>query len=160
MLSLERAEMRIAIGCDHAGFNLKQVIVSLLTELGHSYEDFGCYDTGSVDYPDIGHAVAEAVAQGHFDHGILVCSTGIGMCMVANKVQDIRAALCHDTFTARRAREHNDANILCLGESVLGPGLVRDIVTTYLNSQFVGGRHARRLEKMRAIEGRNVANTG
>ena len=144
--------MHIAIGCDHAGFNLKQWIISLLTEVGDSYEDFGCYDLGCVDYPDIGRAVAESVAQGHFDHGILICSTGIGMCMIANKVPGVRAALCHNTFTARRAREHNDANVLCLGESVVGQGVVREIVITYLNSQFLGGRHARRLEKIQAIE--------
>lgn len=144
--------MRIAIGCDHNGFNLKQWIISLLTETGNSYEDFGCYDSGSVDYPDIGRAVAESVAQGRFDHGILICATGIGMCMTANKVRGVRAALCHDTFSARRAREHNDANILCLGGSVVGQGVVREIVTTYLNSQFVGGRHARRLEKIQAME--------
>lgn len=144
--------MRIAIGCDHNGFNLKQWIISLLTEVGNSYEDFGCYDSGSVDYPDIGRAVAEAVAQGRFDQGILICATGIGMCMTANKVRGVRAALCHDTFSARRAREHNDANILCLGGSVVGQGVVREIVTTYLDSQFVGGRHARRLEKIQAME--------
>ncbi len=144
--------MSIAIGCDHNGFNLKQWIISLLTEMGNSYEDFGCYDSGSVDYPDIGRAVAESVAQGRFDHGILICSTGVGMCIIANKVPGVRAALCHETFSARRAREHNDANILCLGGSVVGQGVVREIVTTYLNSQFVGGRHARRLEKIQAME--------
>lgn len=145
--------MRIAIGGDHAGFALKQAIMSLLSEFGHSYEDFGCYNTSSVDYPDIGRPVAEAVSQDKFDHGILVCSTGIGMCIVANKVPGIRAALCHDTFSARRAREHNDANILCLGEGVIGQGLARDIIATYLSSEFVGGRHAHRLEKIRALEG-------
>jgi ribose 5-phosphate isomerase B len=144
--------MRIAIGCDHNGFNLKQWIISLLTEVGNSYEDFGCYDSGSVDYPDIGRAVAESVAQGRFDHGILICATGVGMSIIANKVAGVRAALCHDTFSARRAREHNDANILCLGGSVVGQGVVREIVTTYLDSQFVGGRHARRLEKIQAME--------
>ena len=121
--------------------------------MGHGYEDFGCYDDGRVDYPDIGRAVAEAVARGQFDQGILACGTGIGMSMVANKVSGVRAALCHDTFTASRAREHNDANVLCLGESALGQGLAREIVTTYLGSQFLGGRHARRLEKIQAIEG-------
>ena len=145
--------MRITIGCDHAGYSLKQAVMGLLTELGYGYEDFGCYNTTSVDYPDIGRAVAEAVAQGDFDRGILICSTGLGMSMVANKVSGIRAALCHDTFSARRAREHNDANVLCLGEWVLGQGLMRDIVTTFLSSEFVGGRHARRLEKIRHLEG-------
>lgn len=146
--------MRIALGCDHAGFKLKQTIMGLLTEMGHSYEDFGCFNTASVDYPDIGRPVAEAVAAGQFDCGILTCSTGVGMSMVANKIPGIRAALCHDTFSARRAREHNDANILCLGEAVIGQGLLRDILETYLNSEFVGGRHARRLEKIKEIENR------
>ncbi|UCG83846.1 MAG: ribose 5-phosphate isomerase B [Dehalococcoidia bacterium] len=145
--------MQIAIGSDHAGFSLKQAVISLLSELGHSYKDFGCHDTSSVDYPDIGQAVAEAVAQGQYDQGVLICSTGIGMSMVANKVNGIRAALCQDSFSARRAREHNDANILCLGEGVTGQGLARDIVTTYLSSEFVGGRHARRVEKIQSIEG-------
>ena len=146
--------MRIAVGSDHAGLNLKQAVLSFLSELGHAYEDFGCYDNGPVDYPDIGLSVASAVATGRFDRGILICSTGIGMSMVANKVNGIRAALCHDTFSARRSREHNDANILCLGESVAGPGLARDIVTAYLSAEFVGGRHARRLEKIKAVEER------
>jgi len=145
--------MRIAIGCDHAGLGLKEVIVGLLSELGHSYEDLGCYDASSVDYPDIALVVAEGVSQGKFDRGILICSTGTGMSIVANKVRGIRAALCHDTFSARRAREHNDANILCLGEWVVGKGLAREIVSTYLGAEFVGGRHARRLEKISALEG-------
>jgi ribose 5-phosphate isomerase B len=144
--------MRIAIGCDHRGLNLKKVIAGLLSEERHSYEDFGCYDTASVDYPDIGGRVAQAVAEGRFDHGILVCSTGIGMSMVANKVPGVRAALCHDIFSARRSREHNDANVLCLGEWVVGEGLAREIVSAYLGAQFQGGRHAQRLEKVRDWE--------
>ena len=144
--------MRIAIGCDHRGLNLKRVIAGLLSEEGHSYEDFGCYDTASVDYPDIGGRVAQAVAEGRFDHGILVCSTGIGMSMVANKVPGVRAALCHDAFSARRSREHNNANVLCLGEWIVGEGLAREIVSAYLGAQFQGERHAQRLEKMRDWE--------
>jgi ribose 5-phosphate isomerase B len=144
--------MRIAIGSDHAGFAMKKAIVGLLSELGHSYEDFGCFDSNSVDYPDIAQPVAEAVSKKNFDRGILICSTGIGMSIVANKVPGIRAAICHDTFSARRAREHNDANVLCLGEWVIGQGLMREIVTTYLSADFAGGRHARRLEKIHAIE--------
>jgi ribose 5-phosphate isomerase B len=149
--------MRIAIGCDHRGLNLKRVIADLISAEGHSYEDFGCYDTASVDYPDIGGRVAQAVAEGRFDHGILVCSTGIGMSMVANKVPGVRAALCHDTFSARRSREHNDANVLCLGEWVVGEGLARKIVSAYLGAQFQGGRHAQRLEKMRDWECRSIS---
>lgn len=144
--------MRIAIGSDHAGFNLKESVKGVLAELGHTYEDFGCFDIASVDYPDVGFAVADVVAKGQFDQGILVCGSGIGMSMVANRVQGIRAALCHDTFCARGAREHNDANILCMGERVIGQGVARDIVLTYLGSEYVGGRHARRLEKMHARE--------
>ncbi|TEU02428.1 MAG: ribose 5-phosphate isomerase B [Dehalococcoidia bacterium] len=144
--------MRIAIGCDHRGLNLKMAIMELLSELGHGYEDFGCYDTGSVDYPDIGGKVAQAVAQGRFNHGILVCSTGIGMSIVANKVPGICAALCHDTFSAQRSRAHNDANVLCLGEWVIGEGPAKEIVKTYLAAEFEGGRHAKRLEKVRALE--------
>jgi ribose 5-phosphate isomerase B len=152
LLKLEKKRMRIAIGSDHAGFAMKQMIVSLLSELGHSYEDFGCFNSNSVDYPDIAQPVAEALSKKRFDRGILVCSTGIGMSIVANKVAGIRAAVCHDTFSARRAREHNDVNVLCLGEWVIGQGLMREIVTTYLSTDFAGGRHARRVEKIRAIE--------
>lgn len=144
--------MRIAVGCDHAGLNLKQCIISVLSEMGHEHEDFGCYDSASVDYPDIARCVSLAVARGDFAHGILVCGTGTGMSMAANKVPGIRAALCHDTFSARRTREHNDANVLCLGELVVGQGLAADIVRAYLTSEFVGGRHLRRVEKIGAIE--------
>jgi len=148
--------MRIAIGCDHRGLNLKKATIELLSQMGHSYEDFGCYDSAAVDYPDIGSRVAQAVAEGRFDHGILICSTGIGMSMVANKVPGVRAALCHDTFSASRSRKHNDANVLCLGESVTGEGLAGEIVKAYLNAEFEGGRHARRLEKMQDLERQKV----
>jgi ribose 5-phosphate isomerase B len=144
--------MRIAIGSDHAGFAMKQAIAGLLSELGHSYEDFGCFNSGSVDYPDIARPVAEAVSQKKFDQGILICSTGIGMSIAANKVPGIRAAVCHDTFSARRAREHNNANVLCLGEWVIGQGLMREIISAYLSADFVGGRHARRVDKIQAME--------
>jgi ribose 5-phosphate isomerase B len=144
--------MRIAVGCDHRGLNLKKQIIGLLAELGHKYEDFGCYDTDSVDYPDIGGKVAQAVVQGRIDHGILVCSTGIGMSIVANKVPGVRAALCHDTFSAQRSRAHNDANVLCLGGDMVEEGLAREIVKAYLATEFEVGRHARRLEKVRALE--------
>ena len=144
--------MRIAIGSDHAGVHLKEAIKTLLTERGHAHHDFGCFDATPVDYPDIGRQVAEAVAGGDFDQGILICSSGIGMCIVANKVAGIRAALCQDSFCARRSREHNDANVLCLGESVLGLGVAREVVETYLSAQFQGGRHARRLKKIKALE--------
>ena len=144
--------MRIAIGGDHRGFNLKKVIIELLTEEGHSYEDFGCYDTDAVDYPDIARSVAQAMAQRRFDHGILICSTGIGMSIVANKVPGVYAALCHDVFSAQRSRQHNNANVLCLGGSVIGVALAKDIVHAYLSADFEGGRHAQRLEKVKALE--------
>jgi ribose 5-phosphate isomerase B len=132
--------------------DLKGKLIKLATEMGHSYEDFGCYDTTSVDYPDIARKVAEKVADGEFEHGILICSTGIGMSMVANKVPGVRAALCHDVFSARRARQHNDANVLCLGAETTDENVAFDILRTYLTSHFEEGRHARRLEKIRALE--------
>ena len=143
--------MRIAIGCDHRGLKLKQSVIKLINDAGHSYEDFGCYTTDPVDYPDIAKKVAEAVARGGFERGILICSTGIGMCIAANKVKGIRAALCHNAFSARRAREHNDANILCLaGEET--PKEIPEIVEVFLNTNFDGGRHQRRLDKISDME--------
>ncbi len=142
--------MRIAIGCDHRGLNLKQSIIKVITEAGHSYKDFGCYTTDSVDYPDIAKAVAESVARGNFDRGILICDTGIGMSMAANKVKGIRAALCHSAFSACRARQHNDANILCLGAE---EEQVPEIVNSFVTCEFEGGRHQRRVDKIRDMEG-------
>jgi ribose 5-phosphate isomerase B len=144
--------MRIAVGCDHRGLELKQFVMKLVTEAGHSVNDFGCYSTDSVDYPDIAQRVAGSVATGDFDHGILMCHSGVGMSIAANKVRGIRAALCHDAFTACRARKHNDANILCLSaEPPLD--MIREVVEGYLTSEFEGGRHGRRVNKIRAIEG-------
>ena len=144
--------MRIALGCDHRGLELKQAIIGLLDELGHDYQDFGGYSTDPVDYPDIAKQVAEAVASGEFDQGILICSSGIGMSIAANKVRGIRAALCCTTFGAERARRHNDANILCLGQDTLDIASALDIVRVYLSTTFEGGRHLRRLEKIRGLE--------
>ncbi len=144
--------MRVAIGCDHRGLDLKQFVIELVTEVEHSCEDFGCYTTGSVDYPDIAKKVAEAVAKGYFDCGILICDTGIGMSIAANKVKGIRAALCHDTFSARRARQHNDANILCLAIRE-EQGQVPEIIEAFLTTEFEGGRHQRRLDKIKDMEG-------
>ena len=143
--------MRIAIGCDHSGLNLKQFVIKLITEAQHSYEDFGCYTTDSVDYPDIAKKVAEAVTRGFFERGILICGTGIGMSIAANKVKGIRAALCHDAFGARRARQHNNANILCLGAGEK-QGLIPEIVEAFLTSEFESGRHQRRVDKIRDME--------
>ena len=144
--------MRIALGCDHRGFELKQAIMQFLSESGCSYHDFGCYNTDPVDYPDFARVVGKAVAFGEFDHGILICSTGIGMNIAANKIKGIRAALCCNTFMAQRARKHNDANILCLGGENLELDSALEIVKTYLSTDFEGGRHIRRLEKIRALE--------
>ncbi|MDN5292883.1 MAG: ribose 5-phosphate isomerase [Eubacteriales bacterium] len=144
--------MKIAIGSDHGGFKLKEEIKSHLAELGYEYHDFGTFSPEAVDYPDFARKVAEAVAKGDYERGILICGTGIGIGIAANKVPGIRAALCHDTFSARASREHNDANILTMGERVIGPGLAKEIVKVWLESEFAGGRHARRVEKIRAIE--------
>jgi len=144
--------MRVALGCDHRGLKTKQAVMQLLQELNHAYQDFGCYSTDSVDYPDIAQKVASAVASGNFDHGILVCSTGIGMSIAANKIKGIRAALCHDVFTAERARQHNDANILCLGAEEMSADLISKIVKSYLATNFEGGRHIRRLNKIKILE--------
>ena len=144
--------MRIALGCDHRGLELKAAIMGLLRELGHDYEDFGTFNTDSVDYPDIARRVAEPVAKGDFDQGILICSSGIGMSIAANKVKGIRAALCCGTFGADRARRHNDANVLCLGQDALDIPSALDIVKVYLSTDFEGGRHQRRLQKIRDLE--------
>ena len=146
--------MRIAIGCDHRGLDLKQTVIKLITEMGHSYEDFGCYTTESVDYPDIARNVAEAVAKGSFDRGILICGNGIGMSIAANKVRGVRAALCYTVFNARRTRQHNDANILCLGageEQV--QEAVAEVIKAFLTTDFEGGRHQRRVDKIKSMEG-------
>ncbi len=144
--------MRIAIGCDHRGLNLKQSIMKQITEMERSCEDLGCYTADPVDYPDIAKKVAERVAKGDFECGILICDTGIGMSIAANKVKGIRAALCHDAFSARRARQHNDANILCLGAG-RGQEGIAEIVQAYLSTEFEGRRHQQRLNKITAIEG-------
>jgi ribose 5-phosphate isomerase B len=144
--------MKVAIGCDHTALELKQSTIAILNELGHEVTDFGTNSTESMDYPDVARPLAEAVARGEFDRGILICGTGIGMCIAANKVHGIRAALCHDTFSARQTREHNDSNILCYGARVIGPGLAGDIARTWLGTEFTGGRHARRVGKISDIE--------
>jgi len=144
--------MRIALGCDHCGFRIKQAIIKFLPELGYSYCDFGCYSDDPVDYPDIAQKVSEAVVSGEFDHGILICSTGIGMSIAANKIKGIRAALCYDVFTARRARQHNNANILCLGGENIEVNSALEIVKTYLGTSFEGGKHIQRLNKIKALE--------
>ena len=144
--------MRIAVGCDHRGLDTKQFIIGLITEAGHHYQDFGSYTVESVDYPDIAKKVAEEVTRGNFERGILICNTGVGMSIAANKVKGIRAALCCDAFSACRARQHNDANILCIGAEK-EKGTVSEIVEAFFTCQFEGGRHQRRLDKIKDMEG-------
>jgi ribose 5-phosphate isomerase B len=144
--------VNIPIGCDHRGFELKKKLMEYLTELGHTYHDFGSYDTNPVDYPDIAYKVASAVSRGEFDRGILVCGTGIGMAIAANKVPGIRAALALDTLLARRAREHLDANVLSLSAEETSEEKAKEIVQAFLTTEFEGGRHLRRIEKIGKIE--------
>ena len=144
--------MKIALGADHGGFSLKETIKQHLEEQGHEILDLGTYDTASCHYPVYAEKVARAVAAGQAERGILVCGTGIGMSIAANKIPGIRAAAVSDCFTAQATREHNDANILCLGERTVGPGLAMRIVDTYLAAQFQGGRHQTRLDMIAALE--------
>ena len=141
-----------AIGSDHGGYALKQEIMKHLTERGIEYRDYGTFSTDSCDYPEYGEAVGRAVASGECERGIVVCGTGIGISIAANKVHGVRCALCGDCFSAQMAREHNDANVLALGARVLGPGLALKIVDTFLDAEFQGGRHARRVAKIMALE--------
>jgi ribose 5-phosphate isomerase B len=141
--------MKLAIGADHGGYELKQEIIKYLqTVQTVEVSDLGTATKDSVDYPDYGKKVAEAVSKGTVDRGILICGTGIGMSIVANRYPKVRAALCHDHFTAQMSREHNDANVLVMGERVIGKGVALDIVTTWLETEFAGGRHQLRLNKI------------
>ena len=144
--------MRIAIGSDHAGFPLKEEIRQALAAEGHEVEDFGVHSLERVDYPDIALRVARAVAAGEHERAILICGTGIGVSITANKVRGIRAAVCTDCYMARMAREHNNAQILCMGGRVVGPGSALEIVRAFLESEFLGGRHATRVEKIAAAD--------
>jgi len=140
--------MKIAIGSDHGGYNLKEIIKNYLAQRGIEFEDMGTYSTESCDYTDYAVKTAKAVVSGEYERGILICGTGIGISIAANKVKGIRAALCGDTFSARMSREHNDSNILCMGERVIGAGLAVDIVDEWLKGTFAGGRHAGRVQKI------------
>lgn len=144
----------IAIGSDHGGFQLKKDIMKHLDELGLEYKDYGTYSEESCDYPIYGEAVAKAIVNGEADKGILICGTGIGISISANKVKGIRAALCGDCFSAEFTRRHNDANILAMGARVTGSGLALKIVDTFLTTEFEGGRHARRVDMIREMEER------
>ena len=143
--------MHIAIGSDHRGIKPKEFIKKVLAEGGHTFEDFGSYTEDPVDYPDIALKVGKAVSGGKYDAGVLICDTGTGMCIAANKVKGIRAALCYDTFCAERSRKHNNANILCLGGRE-DEKTTREIVDIFLATGFEGGRHQRRIDKITAME--------
>ncbi|KGX93880.1 ribose 5-phosphate isomerase [Pontibacillus halophilus JSM 076056 = DSM 19796] len=144
--------MRVILASDHGGVNIRKEVANLLEEMNIEYTDLGCDCEGSVDYPDYGIPAAERVANGEFDRGILICGTGIGMSISANKVKGVRCALVHDLFTAKVTREHNDTNVLAMGERVIGPGLAREIAKTWLQGEFEGGRHANRVEKITSYE--------
>lgn len=144
--------MRIAIGSDHAGFQLKQRLRDYLVNAGHEVTDYGPDSDAPIDYPDIAAPLAAAVVAGRRQLGILVCSNGVGVSIAANKVRGARAALCADPWTARRAREHTDCNVLALGANAVGPAVAEEIVDAFVNATFEGGRHVRRLAKLAAIE--------
>lgn len=142
----------IALGSDHGGYELKQEIIKYLEEQQIAYKDFGCYQPEAIDYADIAYPVAKAVAAGEYERGILICGTGVGISMAANKVKGIRAACCSDCFSAKLTKMHNDANILCMGGRVVGPGQAVMMVDLFLNAEFEGGRHQERIDKIAKIE--------
>ena len=144
--------MKIAIGCDHGGFEHKNAIAEHLMENGYTVEDFGIYEQTSVDYPDIAEKLSKSVASGENELGILVCGTGIGMSIAANKVKGIRAAACSDHYSARYTRLHNNANVLCLGGRVIGIGTAIELADIFVKTEFEGGRHQRRIDKITALE--------
>lgn len=145
--------MKIAVGCDHGGYELKKYIMKVLEKLGHEVEDFGCHSLDSCDYPDFAAPAARAVAEGKCDRGILVCTTGIGISIAANKVRGIRCAHCADCLQAEMTRRHNDANMMAIGAGFTGPNMAERMVEVFLSTEFEGGRHVRRVEKIMALEG-------
>src|SRR5438094_5501533 len=149
--------MKIAIGSDHRGYDAKRRLLPLLQQLGHEVLDLGPEGSESVDYPDFAFQVARAVGEGRVDRGILICGTGIGMCIAANKVPGVRAAPCHDSITAELSRLHNDSNILCLSADLLGEELIERMIRIWLETPFEGGRHARRVEKIMKYEAGDAA---
>jgi len=144
--------MKIAVGSDHRGFEAKQLIKAIVAQLGHECIDFGTTNNDPVDYPDTAYQVAMAVSKKQADKGILACATGLGMSIAANKIKEIRAALCHDELSAQISRDHNDANVLCISGDQIGEVLLRKIVEVWLSTEFSGGRHQRRVKKITAIE--------
>jgi ribose 5-phosphate isomerase B len=144
--------MKIAVGSDHGGYALKEEVKAFLAQRGVEFEDFGCHSTASCDYPQYAQAVGKAVAAKEYDLGLLFCGTGVGISIAANKVKGVRAACCSDSFSAKYTRLHNDANILCLGGRVVGPGLACELVSIFLDTPFEGGRHARRVGQITQLE--------
>ena len=147
--------MKIALACDHGGLQFKKILLDYLQKKGHEVKDFGTYTADSCDYPDFVLPAAEAVASGECDRGILVCSTGVGVSIVANKVKGIRCAHCHDTYSAKYTRLHNDANMISFGQKIIGEGLLLELVEVFLSTEFEGGRHQRRVDKIKSIEDKN-----
>lgn len=145
--------MKIAVGSDHRGVTAKQRVIAVLEKLGNQAMNFGTDGSNSVDYPDIAFQVAEAVGRGEAERGVLICGTGLGMCIAANKVKGVRAAACHDSITAELSRAHNDSNVLCLSGDLLGEELIERMVKIWLQTPFDGGRHSRRIEKIVGYEG-------
>jgi len=152
--------MKIAVGSDHRGFELKEEIREYLSSSGHEVKDFGCFSKDSCDYPEFAMKAAEAVAGGAFEKGVLFCGTGIGMCLAANKVPKIRAAVIHDEKDARRASSHNNANVVCIGSESAGKNEAKKMIGTWLKTPFEGGRHAMRLEMVRKIEDKYAGKRG
>ncbi len=149
-------EKKITIGCDHAGYELKLKVIAHLEERGYEVLDVGTHSTDSCDYPAIAHDLCKNIQTGVTELGILICGTGIGMSMAANKHKGIRAAACSDTFSARLTRVHNDANVLCFGERVVGMGLALDLVDNFIDAEFEGGKHQRRVDMITAIEQQEI----
>ncbi len=148
--------MKIAIGCDHAGFALKETVKNTVTQLGHEIIDCGTFSAERADYPDYADKVAVCVATGQAQRGILICGSGVGVCITANKTKGIRACVCHDAYSARQAVEHDALNVLCLGARIIGPAVAEELVTEFLNASFLTGtRHEGRVEKIKKIEDKN-----
>ncbi len=148
MIKSKRNDLKFYIGTDHAGFEIKDEVVKILKDFGCEVEDLGCYSKQRVDYPDFGHKVASAVLEDEGSFGLLICGTGIGISIAANKHQGIRAALCHDAYTASMARAHNDANILAFGQRIVGAGVIESMIKAFIDTPYEGGRHANRVEKI------------
>ena len=142
----------IAIGCDHGGYDLKNILIEHLQQKGLEFHDYGCYSKESVDYPDYAKVVCEAIINGECDKGVLICSTGIGISISANKVNGIRCALVHDLLSAKLTRAHNDSNVLAMGAFIVAPEMAKNILDTWLSTEFEGGRHQRRVDKISALE--------